>query len=128
WKITSTPKFYLDSGRFIMKSDLVDEKGKLWKQGWIEILNEGKWAQVIEEPIDKFAELKEAHKNGAVIQFRNEYTKYEWRDCWCNSPAWNTDFEYRIKPEEKTTLDQDIRALKEKYPNLKFTITVEDNL
>jgi len=30
--------------------------------------------------------------------------------------------------ENRTTLDQDIKALKEKYPNLKFTITVEDNL
>lgn len=30
--------------------------------------------------------------------------------------------------ENRTTLDQYIKALKDKYPNLKFTITVEDNL
>lgn len=30
--------------------------------------------------------------------------------------------------ENKTTLDQDIKWLKDKYPDLRFTITVEDNL
>ena len=30
--------------------------------------------------------------------------------------------------ESRTTLDQDIKTLKEKYPNLKFTITIGDNL
>lgn len=75
------------------------------------------------QPVDKFAELKKAHKNGAVIQFRNRFGV--WEDC---IPVWLNHLEYRIKPEEKTTLDQDINALKEKYPHLKFTITVEDNL
>lgn len=78
------------------------------------------------QPVDKFAELKKAHKNGAVIQFKSHFKPFEWIDD--NNPSWSTSYEYRIKPEEKTTLDQDIRALKEKYPNLKFTITVEDNL
>lgn len=62
-------------------------------------LEVGKWASVVEQ--DKFAELKEAHKNGAVIQFKNSNTNYEWVGCLHNKPSWDIDNEYRIKPEEK---------------------------
>lgn len=58
-----------------------------------EVFVNGEW----NEPFDKFAELKEAHKNGAVIQYENRLTG-NWHDLY--EPSWNPDFEYRIKPEE----------------------------
>ena len=47
---------------------------------------------------DKFAELKEAHKNGAIIQTRIART-----NTWVDNPrpTWSEVCEYRIKPEEK---------------------------
>jgi len=61
------------------------------------ILSNGKWVTIIEQ--DKFAELKEAHRNGAVIQVKFP------RDCsWTDLPSWAVSWskgiEYRIKPEE----------------------------
>src|SRR5690606_8365357 len=32
------------------------------------VFKDGIWATIIEKPVDKFAELKKAHKNGAAIQ------------------------------------------------------------
>lgn len=46
---------------------------------------------------DKFAELKEAHKNGAVIQYRNRLTS-GWTNCPLSEPAWDSRNEYRIDP------------------------------
>ena len=46
---------------------------------------------------DKFAELKEDHKNGAVIQIKER--NGEWYSI--SSPQWDSDAEYRIKPEEE---------------------------
>lgn len=47
-----------------------------------------------EEPEkDKFAELKEAHRNGAVIQVSRGYMDTD-------DPKWNNRYEYRIKPKE----------------------------
>lgn len=52
---------------------------------------------VVFEPIDKFSELKQAHKNGAVIQYK---IGGEWEDCLENKPNWIEENEYRIKPGE----------------------------
>ncbi|MGV6945010.1 hypothetical protein [Sphingobacterium kyonggiense] len=62
----------------------------------IHLFFNGKWATIIEQPADKFAELKEAHKSGAVIQCLSAFDT--WEDC---TPAWREDHQYRIKPEEK---------------------------
>ncbi len=48
--------------------------------------------------VDKFAELKEAHKNGAVIEYKSSQTGF-WHKA--TSPSWDNNTEYRIKPEEK---------------------------
>lgn len=55
----------------------------------------GKWAEVI----DEFADLKEAHKNGEIIQYKIKGG--EWTDTVNNTPGWYTENEYRIKPQEK---------------------------
>lgn len=63
------------------------------------ILSNGKWATIIEQ--DKFAELKEAHSNGKVIQ-----SKIPLTDTWADNtnPSWSSGIEYRIKTEENKTL------------------------
>ena len=53
---------------------------------------------------DKFAELKEAHTNGAVIQLK---MGYRWFDC---DPVWTPIFTYRIKPEEKPKVGDVVKA------------------
>lgn len=60
-----------------------------------------------EQPIDKFSELKEAHMNGAIVQFRGPATMYTWYDCHKNHDFMH-DYEYRIKPEalRKITLNR----------------------
>lgn len=58
------------------------------------VYRNGKWADVVE--VDKFAELKEAYRNGAVIQFKNVCGN--WHPA--TTPNWDTSLEYRIKPEE----------------------------
>lgn len=63
------------------------------------VFENGKWAEIIEQPVDKFAELKEAHKNGAKIQYKE--LSREWQDCPDNNPRWIEFNEYRIKPEER---------------------------
>lgn len=94
-----------------------------------------------EQPIDKFAELKEAHKNGAVIQYKSELDPFEWCDTY--DPNWNSNYEYRVKPQNgwsnnvdsKTwtisfdnpiqSIHDDFKNLIEKYPQYNITITVE---
>ena len=44
----------------------------------------------------KHAELIKAWADGAEIQYL--YAGNEWRDCTDNSPIWNQDTLYRIKP------------------------------
>lgn len=62
----------------------------------VPIFKSGVWSEVV----DKFAELKEAHKNGAVIEFKNYNGK--WIDCdEENPPLWFKNVEYRIKPDDK---------------------------
>lgn len=56
----------------------------------------GEWAEIIE--LDKFAELKEAHRNGAVIEYRHT-DKNRWEEI--DTPVWNPNCQYRIKPEEE---------------------------
>lgn len=87
------------------------------------IFDNGNWATVIEQ--GKFAELKEAYRNGAAIQYKHKGLP-NWIDN--PNPAWSDNYDYRIKPEEKQTLADDIQYLKDKHPNLRFTITVEDNV
>ena len=57
---------------------------------------DGNW----EQPTDKFAELKEAHKNGKEIQWRrNIYGGFSnWTDFKDNNPVWSDHNEYRINP------------------------------
>ena len=62
------------------------------------IFHNGQWATIIEQPVDKFAELKEAHRNGKVIQINNIYGG--WADVVWKSDLWLASYEYRIKPEE----------------------------
>lgn len=57
---------------------------------------------------DKFAELKEAHKNGAVIEYYNKLLK-EWQVC--KNFIWDENYEYRIKPEEKSGVEEFVNAL-----------------
>lgn len=56
---------------------------------------------------DKFAELKEAHRNGAVIEWFNKmHSRWE-------VPAnivWDTTAEYRVKPEEKPEVGDVVKA------------------
>lgn len=59
------------------------------------LFENGLWSEVIEQ--DKFAELKEAYKNGAVIEVKSKLDG-EW---YITDPLWLDDHEYRIKPEEK---------------------------
>ena len=61
------------------------------------IFHNGQWATIIEQ--DKFAELKEAHRNGSVIQFKSTIGG-EW--FIAESPSWDINTEYRIKPEQHT--------------------------
>lgn len=66
------------------------------------IFADGKWAQIVE--VDKFAYLKKAHAEGAIIQFKNRATDYKWLDCGGNHPYWEDHSEYRIKPEPKVKM------------------------
>lgn len=50
--------------------------------------------------IDKFAKLKEAHKNGAIIQFWCRFHQ-RFLDTPKNRPVWGEDELYRVKPEEE---------------------------
>lgn len=90
------------------------------------LFDNGKWAEIIEQPVDKFDELKEAYKNGAVIQINSIYNG--WHDVEDESDLWLPTYEYRIKPTQQSSLEQDIQQLKDKYKQYKFTITIEDNI
>lgn len=50
---------------------------------------------------DKFAELKEAHKNGVVIQYKSRVDG-EWCTVKNDIDLWHDVYEYRIKPEEES--------------------------
>jgi len=68
---------------------------RLFYGGWL-VFNKGQWATIIEQ--DKFAELKEAHRNGAVI----ESMPKNWIGDWniATNPIWDGDnYENRIKPD-----------------------------
>ena len=69
------------------------------------VFNNGQWATIIEQ--DKFAKLKEAHRNGAVIQHYNVCLE-EWADV--QNPMFNENAHYRIKPEEKPKVGDVVRA------------------
>lgn len=87
-------------GNEIYLKDFSYESGnQLYCDGNLLIFDDGVWAEVIEQQYDKFAELKEADRNGCVIECRANKAGSQWVlkthemfvDC----------FEYRIKPEEK---------------------------
>lgn len=69
------------------------------------IFKNGQWATIIEQ--DKFAELKEAHSNGAVIQIKSQVAPREWEDVKFDCDYWLDGYEYRIKPNYDFT-DYDI--------------------
>lgn len=83
-----------------------EKYNSLWLGG-IVIFKDGQWATIIEK--DKFAELKEAHKNGAMIQFKNASTFGKWLDLG-STIAWYPENEYRIKPEEKPKVGDVVKA------------------
>ena len=56
----------------------------------------------------KHAELIKAWADGAEIQYLNE--SY-WENCFDNNPGWNTDIEYRIKPEPKPDVIRFVMAI-----------------
>lgn len=112
--------------------------------GTVFLFIDGHWAEpIIEQHVDKFAELKEAHRNGAVIQYRYSNDE-EWDNTFENKPSWQDHCQYRIKPgfgwsnnvDSKTwtirfndptqSIHDDIKALMDKYPKYRFAITVED--
>lgn len=82
--------------------------------GWFNtyglIFKDGQWATIIEQ--DKFAELKEAHSKGAVI----ESMPKKWIGDWtvATNPIWDGDnYEYRIKPEENPKVGDVVKAWNE---------------
>jgi len=64
---------------------------------------DGHW----EQPDDKFAELKEAHKNGSKIQYEDSLGN--WHDIEI-SKVWFKELNYRIKPEEKPKAGDVVKA------------------
>lgn len=103
---TRARRFYYTLGnRVVFKNrtwaEVVEAKEEVEEEiegKWYAADRDGKWAEIIE--VDRFAELKEAHKNGAVIQFKSKRPPYEWEDVAYNDPCWQDKYEYRIKPEE----------------------------
>lgn len=53
----------------------------------------------------KHAELIKAWADGATIQFLNLHFN-EWKDILDNSPSWNENTQYRIKPEQNPDVIQ----------------------
>ena|SRR5690606_29726815 len=93
----------LDDGKDVLLQKgggyiLSSMSNKLFAHG-ATVFKDGKWAEVIEQPIDKFAELKEAYRNGAIIEYFNNITN-KWTVIQ-GAPHWLNNVEYRIKPEEK---------------------------
>lgn len=81
-----------------------------WFNTSAKVFEDGKWANIIEQ--DKFAELKEAHSKGAVI----ESMPKKWIGDWtiATNPIWDGDnYEYRIKPEEKPNVGDVVKAWNE---------------
>ncbi|MCY4781459.1 hypothetical protein ORI89_17515 [Sphingobacterium sp. UT-1RO-CII-1] len=50
--------------------------------------------------VDKFADLKKAHAEGAVIEFKDRHGDWQYAPF----PSWEEPNEYRIKPEPKATM------------------------
>lgn len=88
---------------YVYSSSHVHAKTNCLASGYIQLYHNGKWAEIIE--VDKFAELKEAYKNGAVIQ---RHRTHAWVDDF--SPSWESYHEYRIKPEEKPKVGDVVKA------------------
>lgn len=65
---------------------------------------DGQW----EQPVDKFAELKESHRSGAVIQMHSPMFN-EWIDV-DDKNLWLPLRQYRIKPEEKPKVGDVVKA------------------
>lgn len=75
------------------------------------IFKDGQWATIIEK--DKFAEIKEAHRNGAVIECLQ--VTGEWYPI--ENPKWDTKSEYRIKPQQTFT-DKDVAIIERLHDTL----------
>ena len=65
----------------------------------------------------KHAELIKAWADGAIIEWKFADCNDEWR--LAQNPTWNTDCEYRIKPELKPEIQVDHHCM---YLNLRFTV------
>lgn len=85
--------YIFDESNNILWGNDIDDDGRVEKV----LLSNGLWAKIRE---DRFSELKEAHKNGAEIEYRH---KGVYRSSWMlnDNPAWSNNYEYRIKPETK---------------------------
>lgn len=77
------------------------------------VFEDGQWASIIEQ--EKFAELKEAHRNGAVIQLNSIYNG--WHDVEDDSDLWLPTYEYRIKPKTTFT-DEDVAIIERLHDTL----------
>ena len=70
---------------------------------WMKIEKEETFLDYINDPDyefkidDDFAELREAYKQGKIIQYLSSDGK--WKDC--EIPLFNSNTDYRVKPEEK---------------------------
>jgi len=60
----------------------------------------------------KHSELIKLWADGAEIQYLNE--SY-WENCSDNNPKWNTDIEYRVKPEPKPDVVEYLRVGRRTY-------------
>ena len=90
--------FVFNNNSLFSNGERID--GGAWFNTYAKVFDNGQWATIIEQ--DKFADLKEAYRNGAVIQFYEEKRK-KWYDC--GMPCWNPTTKYRIQPEELTTFN-----------------------
>ncbi|GEM_PF-1245506 len=109
---------FADDERFFESSNFSYQMNKLYFNSTVSggyhycIFKDGQWAEVIggriepTEVTDKFAELKEAHRNGAEIQVK--CTDGSW--CDVGIPGWSPKLEYRIKPEEKPKVGEVVKA------------------
>ena len=95
----------LDSGSGILMND----SGYI--NNFIRYATEEEKALLEPKKYDKFDELKEAHRNGAVIQVKGRHTGI-WHDN--EQPTWKETHEYRVKPEEKPNLTESDIAIVER--------------
>lgn len=86
--------FLFNNNNLFLNGERVE--GGYWFNTSAKVFANGQWATIIEQ--DKFSELKEAHRNGAVIEIK--WNDGSWKSI--KNPSWDERNEYRVKPGEKT--------------------------